>query len=87
MANQKNISQPVIKDALSRELNLAQSALSYHQNTLRPLEKKFGLAFDKFIAAFEKGKVGDSEEAFDFYAYARFASYWQESARVLKVLL
>ncbi|MBI3912572.1 MAG: hypothetical protein HY327_00030 [Chloroflexi bacterium] len=77
------IVKEVVQTALRNEADLARFRHEQFAKECWGLEQKFGIATEVFLAKFEAGELGDSEEYFDWFAAARGRAVWKQKADVL----
>lgn len=72
------------KTSLKREYTLYSNAIAFYKKALRELEQKHHLSTSVFLKRFESGKLGDDAEYFDWYAFAKLLSEWQQAQSAIR---
>ena len=72
------------KTPLKREYLLYTDAIAFYKKTLRELEQKHHLSTHVFLKRFESGQLGDDADYFDWYAFAKLLSQWQQAQSAIK---
>jgi hypothetical protein len=67
-----------IKTSLRREYNLCSGAIAFYKKALKGFEQKYRTTTSTFLKKFESGRLGDDSDYFDWYAFAKLLSKWQE---------
>jgi len=67
------------KTSLQREYTLYAGAIAFYKKTIREFEQKHRLSTTVFLKRFESGKLGDDADYFDWYAFAKLLSQWQQA--------
>ena len=80
----KKVTNLAIKEAMSRESEYAKHKKDLYASRLKEFEQKYGMSSDKFYREFEKGKLGDEEDFFEWYAIKEAYNYWKQTSNVLK---
>ncbi|HUV82996.1 MAG TPA: hypothetical protein VMW53_07990 [archaeon] len=58
---------PVIKDSIHREIILLESKIYLIENEIKLFEEKYHLMSPEFQKKFEEGKLGDSQDYFEWW--------------------
>ena len=77
---------PLIKSGLQLREKTLESSLQNYSDELKALEKKHKLSAAKFIKKFNKGKLGDKEEWFDWLFAFKAVENAKEKLKLLKRL-
>ena len=72
------------KTSLKREYTLYASAIAFYKKAIRALEKKHRLSTSVFLKRFESGQLGDDVDYFDWYAFAKLLSQWQQAQSAIR---
>jgi hypothetical protein len=72
------------KTSLKREYTLYASAIAFYKKAIRELERKHRLRTRVFLKRFEAGTLDDDAEYFDWYAFAKLLSQWQQAQSAIK---
>jgi hypothetical protein len=72
------------KTSLKREYTLYANAIAFYKKTIRELEHKHRLSTNVFLKRFESGQLGDDADYFDWYAFAKLLSQWQQAQSALR---
>jgi len=72
------------KTSLKREYTLYSNAISSYKKAIRELERKHHLSTQTFLKRFETGTLGDDAEYFDWYAFAKLLSEWQQAQAAIR---
>ncbi|OGW55583.1 MAG: hypothetical protein A2Z46_04175 [Nitrospirae bacterium RBG_19FT_COMBO_55_12] len=72
------------KTSLKREYTLYTNAIAFYKKTIKELERKHRLSTPTFLKRFEAGTLGDDAEYFDWYAFAKLLSQWQQAQSAIQ---
>ena len=72
------------KTSLKREYTLYANAIAFYRKAIRELEQKHRLTTNVFLKRFESGKLGDEADYFDWYAFAKLLSQWQQAQSAIR---
>ncbi len=72
------------KTSLKREYALYSNAISFYKKAVRKLEQKHHLSTQTFLKRFEAGTLGDEADYFDWYAFAKLLSEWQQAQTAIR---
>jgi hypothetical protein len=72
------------KTSLKREYTLYANAIAFYKKTIRELEHKYRLGTPVFLKRFESGQLGDDADYFDWYAFAKLLSQWQQAQSAIR---
>ena len=72
------------KTSLKREYTLYANAIAFYKKAIRELEKKHRLSTNVFLKRFESGRLGDDADYFDWYAFAKLLSQWQQAQSAIR---
>jgi hypothetical protein len=72
------------KTSLKREYALYSNAIAFYKKAIRELERKHHLSTNIFLKRFESGKLGDDADYFDWYAFAKLLSEWQQAQSAIR---
>jgi len=72
------------KTSLKREYTLYANAIAFYKKAIRELEQKHRLSTQVFLKRFESGKLGDDADYFDWYAFAKLLSQWQQAQSAIR---
>ncbi len=72
------------KTSLKREYTLYANAIAFYKKTIKELERKHRLSTQTFLKRFEAGTLGDDAEYFDWYAFAKLLSQWQQAQSAIR---
>lgn len=75
---------PEAKTSLKREYTLYSNAVAFYKKAIRDFERRHRLSTAVFLKRFESGKLGDDVDYFDWYAFAKLLSQWQESQSAIR---
>jgi len=75
---------PETKTSLKREYTLYANAIAFYKKTIRELERKHHLSTQAFLKRFESGQLGDDADYFDWYAFAKLLSQWQQAQSAIR---
>lgn len=70
--------------AVQREVDIGNFLVERYKEKLDYFEKKYKLSTGDFIGKFESGKLGDTEELFEWFAVAQAEKHWQGKLMELK---
>lgn len=73
-----------IRTSLKREYNLYSSAMAFYKKAVKEFEQKYHLTTPSFLKKFESGQMGDEADFFDWYAFAKLLSEWQETRSAIQ---
>ncbi|ODS31338.1 MAG: hypothetical protein SCARUB_03533 [Candidatus Scalindua rubra] len=76
-----------IKESLEREYKICSRTISFYKREIKILEKKYKMTTASFLKKFEKGKTGDKQDFFDWYAFHKLLSSWTNTKNALKPLI
>jgi hypothetical protein len=76
-----------IKQSLEREYTICSKTISFYTRQIKTLEKKYRMTTSTFLAKFEKGKIGDEQDFFDWYAFHKLLSSWTHTKNALQPLI
>jgi len=72
------------KTSLKREYTLYANAIAFYKKALRELEHKHHLSTGVFLKRFESGRLADDADYFDWYAFAKLLSEWQQAQSAIR---
>jgi len=72
------------KTSLKREYTLYANAIAFYKKAIRELEQKHRLSTNVFLKRFESGRLGDDADYFDWYAFAKLLSEWQQAQSAIR---
>jgi hypothetical protein len=72
------------KTSLKREYTLYTNAIAFYKKAIRELEQKHRLSTHNFLKRFEAGTLGDDADYFDWYAFAKLLSQWQQAQAAIR---
>lgn len=72
------------KTSLKREYALYANAIAFYKKAIKELERKHRLSTQTFLKRFEAGMLGDDAEGFDWYAFAKLLSQWQQAQSAIR---
>lgn len=72
------------KNSLKREYTLYTNAIAFYKKAIRELERKHRLSTRVFLKRFESGKLDDNADYFDWYAFAKLLSQWQQAQSAIR---
>jgi hypothetical protein len=72
------------KTSLKREYTLYANAIAFYKKALRELERKHHLSTGVFLKRFESGRLADDADYFDWYAFAKLLSEWQQAQSAIR---
>lgn len=75
------------KTSLKREYMLYASAIAFYKRAVRELEKKHHLSTHVFLKRFESGRLGDDADYFDWYAFSKLLSQWQQAQAAIRTAI
>lgn len=78
---------PLIKESLERELRLLESKVNLIKRELGDFEAKYKLASNEFIKQFDEGKLGDSQEYFEWWGLLNGLKKLEEKIELTKAVL
>jgi hypothetical protein len=73
------------KTSLKREYTLYANAIAFYKKAIKELEQKHRLSTQTFLKRFEAGTLGDDAEYFDWYAFAKLLSQWQQAQSAIRI--
>ena len=76
-----------VVESLKRELSICNVALSNIKEKLEKFEIKYMISTEEFNEKFEKGKLGDDQDFFEWNAYTEYYNDWQNRKRALEEIL
>jgi len=76
-----------IKESLEREYKICSRTISFYKRQTKILEKKYNMTTSSFLKKFEKGKIGDDQVFFDWYAFHKLISSWTNTKNALQALI
>ncbi len=76
-----------IKESLEREYKICSKTISFYKRQIKTLEKKYDMTTASFLKKFEKGKIGDDQDFFDWYAFHKLISSWTNTKNALLPLV
>jgi len=76
-----------IKESLEREYNICSNSINFYKRQIKALEKKYRMTTLLFLVKFEKGKIGDEQDFFDWYAFHKILISWTSTKNALQPLL
>ena len=74
----------IIHQAIEREIFLGKFILSTYSEKIKQLEKKYKIKTSSFIRQFEKGRIGDEQDFFEWFALYNGKKHWEEKLSALK---
>lgn len=72
------------KTSLKREYTLYTNAIAFYKKAIKELEQKHSLSTNVFLKRFEAGQLGDDADYFDWYAFAKLLSQWQQAQSAIR---
>jgi hypothetical protein len=75
------------KTSLKREYTLYTNAIAFYKKSIRELEQKHRLSTSAFLKQFASGKLGDDADYFDWYAFAKILSEWQQAQSAIRAAI
>jgi hypothetical protein len=75
------------KTSLKREYTLYTNAIAFYKKAIRELEQKHRLSTRVFLKQFASGKLGDDSDYFDWYAFAKLLSEWQQAQSAIRAAI
>lgn len=76
-----------VKESLEREFNICSKVISFYKKQIHYFEKKYEMTTPAFLEKFEKGKIGDEQDFFDWYAFYKLLSSWIKTKNALQPLI
>jgi len=81
-----NLKREVI-DSMKREDNICKLAVEHLRKECALFEKKYRMPTRIFLQKFNRGKVGDEQDFFKWYALAEGLKDWMKTREALRELL
>jgi hypothetical protein len=73
----------IVHQAIEREISLGKFILSGYSEKMGRFEKKYKMKTSSFIRLFEKGKMGDEQDYFEWFALYKGKKHWEQKLSVL----
>ncbi len=78
---------PLVKESLERELKLLESKVNLIKREIKDFEAKYKLSSNEFIKQFEQGKLGDSQEYFEWWGLLKGLKKLEEKIELTRAVL
>lgn len=78
---------PLIRRSLQREIGLLEAKERLTQKEIEGFERKYGRTSADFISEFEKGRLGDSQDCFEWWGLVQGLKAIKTEIRKAKAVL
>ncbi len=78
---------PIIRRSLQREIGLLETKKRLTQKEIEEFERKYSMASAEFLSKFEQGRLGDSQDCFEWWGLLRGISAIEEEIKKAKAVL
>ncbi len=78
---------PVVKDSIHREIILLESKINLVKIEIKQFEEKYHLASPEFLKKFEEGKLGDSQDYFEWWGLIKGQKTLEERLKKAKAVI
>ncbi|MEA1925137.1 MAG: hypothetical protein U9M95_04640 [Candidatus Altiarchaeota archaeon] len=79
-----NMVAKTVKDAIKRELRVSKMMTKGYKKKLKEFESKYDKSSKKFYSEFEKGKLGDKQDYFEWFAYIQYHKDREQRYKILQ---
>lgn len=73
-----------VKEAVKKEFELGMFILLRYSAKISKFEKRYKMTTEKFVEKFEKGKIGDDQNYFEWFALSKAKKHWKEKLKQLQ---
>jgi hypothetical protein len=77
----------IIRRSLQREIGLLETKKRLTQREIDEFERKYGMASAEFMNEFEQGRLGDSQDCFEWWGLLRGMKAIEEEIKKAKAVL
>jgi hypothetical protein len=77
----------IIRRSLEREIGLLEMKKRLTEDGIKEFERKYGMDSALFIEQFEEGKLGDSQDCFEWWGLLRGRGMIEEELRKARAVL
>ena len=78
---------PIIRRSLQREIGLLGAKKRLTQKEIEEFERKYGRTSAEFLSEFEQGKLGDSQDCFEWWGLLQGMSAIKEEIKKAEAVL
>ena len=78
---------PIIRRSLQREIGLLEAKKRLTQKEIEEFERKYGRTSAEFLSEFEQGKLGDSQDCFEWWGLLQGMSAIKEEIKKAEAVL
>ncbi len=77
----------IIRRSLQREVGLLEVKKRITDDEIKDFERKYGIDSNEFLQQFEQGRLGDSQDLFEWWGLLRGRAVIEEELRKARMVL
>lgn len=78
---------PIVRESLKREVGLLESKIKLVRSEIKDFEEKYKMPSDVFLEQFEEGRMGDSQDSFEWWGLLKGLKKLEEKVKLTKAVL